>query len=112
MLARMAVCVIATVVTLALLLASMAWLTHESTHRARSSRHPHPAECVPNRLVTGEGLTVPHCFTLDTERCKWTPGCALVPVTAHNHLYVPDPHPMETTNVVLSRWEDDPHESS
>ena len=40
---------------------------------------PNPLDCVPDRLVTNEGLTASHCFSLDESTCRVSEGCALVP---------------------------------
>lgn len=39
-------------------------------------------ECLPDRLVTGAGITTAHCFQLELDACKVTPGCALVPMAS------------------------------
>ena len=66
------------VVSVAIVL--LAWLSYTPPH----SHSPKPSssptlDCVPDRLVSGEGITMSYCFALDNQDCKVSEGCALVP---------------------------------
>lgn len=69
------------VVVLSVALILLAWLGYTVDRSAPLEGAPPnvPLDCVPDRLVTNEGLTMSHCFSLDESACRVSDGCALVP---------------------------------
>lgn len=69
------------VVVLSILLILLAWLGYTPPRAPPPEDAPPstPLDCVPDRLVTNEGLTMSHCFSLDEKECGVSEGCALVP---------------------------------
>lgn len=72
-----------TVTILSITLLLLAWLGNPTKHHPSPGPPPAPStsplDCVPDRLITGEGLAMAHCFALDESECRVTGGCALVP---------------------------------
>lgn len=67
------------VAALAASLVLLAWLGYDPPRAPPPRPPPAPVDCVPDRLVSGEGLTMARCFALDAFECSGSEGCALLP---------------------------------
>lgn len=78
-----ALLVVGATVVLSLTSLVLAWAAHVPPPSPPIPRpaDPPPLDCLPNRLVTGAGMTNSQCFDAAHDACQVTPGCALVPRT-------------------------------